>query len=136
MTEQEEPAVLEYRDCRQWCLRQARPGRPDRPGLEPVLLCAAQHFCDADSGRSQPMTELRLLGRDAVNPQQHGKREEPLVVVVGHVSASVPLSQPRDILGCRRIPSVPPMTVLRYGESAAEPTTQDPGGADLSRTPK
>jgi hypothetical protein len=38
------------------------------------------------------MTQLWLLGSDAVNPQQHDKGEEPLVIVLGHAWASIALS--------------------------------------------
>src|SRR6266481_59618 len=119
IAEQQEPAILEYRDCRQWRLRQARPRRPDRTSLEPELLCTAQDLRDADSGRAQAMTQLRLLGSDAVNPQQHGKDKEPLVVVLGHAWASIALSRPGSrSFGCRYFHSFRLPALFKRGDSA------------------
>src|SRR4029077_16319380 len=130
IAEQEEPAVLECRDCRQRRLCEARPRRLDRAGLEPELLCTAQHLCDADSGRAQAVAQLRLLGSNAMNPQQHGKGEEPLVVVLGHAWASIALSRPRNrSFGCRILPFVPPIAALSRGESAVQPKTLSPRGS-------
>ena len=85
LAEQQKAAVLERRYGRQGRGRQARPARFHLARLEAELLGASDHVRRADRRRAALVANLRRIGPDAVEAQQHDQGHEPWIILPGHL---------------------------------------------------
>ena len=98
LAEQQKAAVLEHRYGRQGGGRQARPARFHLARLEAEFPGASDHVGSADRRGAALMANLRGIGPDAVEAQQHDQRRETWIIRPGyfrmcrHFGSHVPVS--------------------------------------------